>query len=136
MPCDFRVKRSPCKGNNSKSLDCILMENLMEIFWHWRRRKKNISDLTLCRPMDHSIKFDNVKSRWSKLYTERTWGTISPKNIVHVFHSLKINFVLINSAEPDKMPPVAFYQGLHCLPKFAIYGYPTQLKFICKSHNI
>ena len=44
-----------------------------------------------------------------------------PKNIV--FHSLKINLVLVNSAEPDKMPPsVAFYQGLHCLPKYPFMG--------------
>ena len=41
------------------------------------------------------------------------------KNDVHVLLSLKTVFILANSADPDKMPPyVAFYLGLHCLPKY------------------
>ena len=39
---------------------------------------------------------------------------ISPKNIV--FHSLKIDFVFANSADPDEMPHyAAFHLGIHCL---------------------
>ena len=35
------------------------------------------------------------------------------------FISLKIVFMLANSAYPDEMPPyAAFYLGLHCLPKY------------------
>ena len=33
--------------------------------------------------------------------------------------SLKFNFVLANSADPNEMPHiVAFHLGLHCLPKY------------------
>ena len=33
--------------------------------------------------------------------------------------SLKIAFILANSADPDEMPPyVAFHLGLHCSPKY------------------
>ena len=33
--------------------------------------------------------------------------------------SLKINFVLANSVDPDeKLHNAAFYLGLHCLPKY------------------
>ena len=35
----------------------------------------------------------------------------------NIFFSLKFDFVLSNSAEPDEMPPYgAFHLGLHCLP--------------------
>ena len=38
-----------------------------------------------------------------------------PKNII--FHSLKTDFVLQNSADPDEMSHyVTFHLGLHCLP--------------------
>ena len=41
-----------------------------------------------------------------------------------VFLSLKINFVLANSADPDEMPHnVAFLLGLHCLPKYLFKGF-------------
>ena len=39
------------------------------------------------------------------------------KNIVSI--SLKISFVLANSADPDEMPhDAAFHLGLHCLPNY------------------
>ena len=43
---------------------------------------------------------------------------ISLKNIV--FLSLKISFVLANSAGPDEMPHnnAAFHLGFHCLSKY------------------
>ena len=48
------------------------------------------------------------------MYILRGYVIIS-KNIV--FLSLKIDFVLANSADPDEMPPyAAFHLGLHCLP--------------------
>ena len=38
---------------------------------------------------------------------------------MYFFMSLKIVFILANSADPDEMPPyVAFHQGIHCLPKY------------------
>ena len=41
---------------------------------------------------------------------------------VHVFLSLKTNFVLANSADPDEMPHgAAFHLGLHGLPKYLFY---------------
>ena len=42
---------------------------------------------------------------------------IISKNIVFV--SLKIDFVLANSADPHEMPPsAAFHLGLYCLQKY------------------
>ena len=41
-----------------------------------------------------------------------------------VFLSLKISFVLANSADPDEMPQcAAFHLGLHCLPKYPFKGF-------------
>ena len=41
-----------------------------------------------------------------------------------MFHSLKIDFVLANSADPDEMPYyAAFHLGLHCLPKYPFRGF-------------
>ena len=40
-----------------------------------------------------------------------------------VFLSLKIVFILANSADPDEMPHyAAFHLGLHCLPKYLYTG--------------
>ena len=47
------------------------------------------------------------------MYIERS-QVINSKNIV--FLSMKIDFVLANSTDPDEMLHyVAFHQGLHCL---------------------
>ena len=36
-----------------------------------------------------------------------------------VFLSLRVVFILANSADPDEMPSnVAFHLGLHCLPEY------------------
>ena len=41
-----------------------------------------------------------------------------------VFMSLKIVYILANSADPDKMLPyAAFHLGLHCLPKY-LFSHP------------
>ena len=43
--------------------------------------------------------------------------------MIIVFMSLEIVFVLANSVDPDEMPLYAvFHQGLHCLPKYALRG--------------
>ena len=40
-----------------------------------------------------------------------------------IFLSLKIAFILVNSADSDEMPPyVAFHLGLHCLSKYPFTG--------------
>ena len=40
-----------------------------------------------------------------------------------IFISLKIDFVLTNSADPDEMlHNAAFHLGLHCLPKYPFKG--------------
>ena len=36
--------------------------------------------------------------------------------------SLKIVFILTNSADPDEMPYAAFHLGLHFLPKYLFNG--------------
>ena len=44
------------------------------------------------------------------------------KNII--FLSLKMDFVLANSADTDKMMHYAvFHLGLHCLPKYCVKGF-------------
>ena len=41
----------------------------------------------------------------------------------YLFLSLKIGFILANSADPDEMPPyAAFHLGFHCLPKYLFTG--------------
>ena len=56
-----------------------------------------------------------MKSGWSIIYIQGSQVIISPKQY---FLSLKIDFVLANSADPDEMPHDApNRQGLHCLPK-------------------
>ena len=71
--------------------------------------------------MECSIKFDTVMLGWSIVFIERLHA-IFPKNIK--FLSLKIIFVLANSADPDKMPHyAAFHQGLHSLPKYPFRGF-------------
>ena len=63
---------------------------------------------------EFSRTFDTVKSGWSLVYNEGLQVIISPKNIL--FLSLKIDFILANSADPDEMPPyAAFHLGLYCL---------------------
>ena len=49
------------------------------------------------------------------------------------FLSLKINFVLANSVDPDEMQHyVTFHLGLHCLPKFKGFWYTIKrVKHIC-----
>ena len=69
--------------------------------------------------MNFSIKFDTVKSRWSIVYIEGLQVIIN-------FLSLKINFVLANSADPDEIPHYAtFHFGLHCLPRYLFWGYQS-----------
>ena len=71
--------------------------------------------------MEFSIKFDTVKSGWSSVYIEGSQVIISTKI---VFLSLKIDFVLANSVNPDEMLHIAaFHQGLHCLSKYPFRGF-------------
>ena len=66
--------------------------------------------------MDSSFWLYTIYFEWSIIYIEGSQVIIS-KNIV--FLSLRIDFVLANSADPDEMPHyVAFHQGLHCLSKY------------------
>ena len=76
--------------------------------------------LTLFIPMEISIKFDTVKSGWSIVYIEGLL-VITFKNIA--FLSMKIKFVLANSAYHDEIPPCAvFHLGLHCLSYYQLRG--------------
>ena len=73
--------------------------------------------------MEFSIRFDTVRSGWSIVYIEGPQVIISKKI---VFLSLKIDFILANSADRDEMPKyVAFYLGLHCLPKYPFRGFQS-----------
>ena len=50
-------------------------------------------------PMEFFIKFDTVMSGCSVVYIER----LQVNFFIYIFLSLKINFVLANSGDPDKM---------------------------------
>ena len=64
--------------------------------------------------MEFSITPHIIKSGWSVVYIVGSQVTISEIYCTYVFLSLKINFVLANSADPDEMPHyVAFHLGLH-----------------------
>ena len=67
-------------------------------------------DLVLLRPMELPTKFDTLTSGWSIVYIEGLQVKIS-KNII--FLSLKIDFVLANSEDPDEM------LLLHCSSKYS-----------------
>ena len=71
--------------------------------------------------MEFPIKFDIPKPGWSIVYIQGSQVIIS-KNII--FLSLKIGFVLANSAYSDEMPQyAAFHMGLHCLLKYLFRGF-------------
>ena len=75
--------------------------------------------------MEFPIKFVTVKSGWSIVYIEGSQVIISPQNII--FLSLKIDFALANSVNPDEMPHyAAFNLGFHCLPKYPFRVSGTQ----------
>ena len=65
--------------------------------------------------MVFSIKFDTVKPEWSIVYIEVSQVLIY-KHIVSL--SMKIDYVIANSADPDEMQhTAAFHLRLHCLQK-------------------
>ena len=47
-------------------------------------------------------------------------------------NSLEIDFVLLNSADPDEMPHyVAFHLGLYCLPKYPVRCFWSSRLMFC-----
>ena len=86
--------------------------------------------LTLFRPMGCPIKLHTIKLGWSIPYIEGSQVIILKKIIV--FLSLKIDFVLANSVDPDEMLHyAAFHLGLHCLP-----NYPFRVYWSSKGENL
>ena len=75
-------------------LGLLLTVFIMHFFKHAQVR----DILTSFVPMEFPIKFDTVKSGWFIVYFQGLPLIISPKNI---FLSLKVDFVLANSADPD-----------------------------------
>ena len=70
--------------------------------------------------MELPIKFDTIKSGWSIVYIEGSEVIISQKYIF----SVKIDFVLANSADPDEMQHyTVFHLGIQCLLKYLFRGY-------------
>ena len=68
-----------------------------------------------------SIKLHPIKSGWSILQVIIFFKKYS--------FSLKINFVLVNSADPNEMRHyAAFHLGLYCLPKYQFFLGFTVLK--------
>ena len=78
-----------------------------------RLLQTDIGALTPFGQMEFSIKLHTIKSGWSIVYNEGS-QVENFKNIAFLF--LKIDFVLLNSADPDEMQhDAAFHLGLHCL---------------------
>ena len=66
-----------------------------------------------------SINFDSQVRMIHCIYKGVTGYYFPPK----IFLSLKIDFVLTNSADPDKMPhKAAFHQDRHCLLRYPFRG--------------
>ena len=70
--------------------------------------------------MEFSIKLHTIKLGGSIVYRGATGYNFQKKYIV--FLSLKIDYDLANSADPDGIIPyyTAFHLGLHCLPKYPL----------------
>ena len=69
--------------------------------------------------MEYPIKVHKIKSGWSFVYIEGLQVIIIKKKTIIKLLSLKIDFVLANSADPDEMlHNAAFHLGLSCLPKY------------------
>ena len=67
------------------------------------------------------MKFDTVKLGWSIVYIEGSQDMISK---IFSYLSLRINFVLANSADLEEMPCyAASHLSLHCLPKYPLRGF-------------
>ena len=89
--------------------------------------------LTLFRPMEFSIQPHTIMSELSIVYIEGSWVIIS-KKILYFFLSLKINFILANSADPDeRLHYAAFHLGLHCLLKYPFRGFWSKKGLIITS---
>ena len=68
--------------------------------------------------MEFYIELQTIKMGWSIVYIEGSQVIISPTPPKNCIFSLKMDFVMANSVDPDEMPhDAAFHQGLHCLPK-------------------
>ena len=77
------------------------------------RFKRNI--LNFYGQLVFHIKLNAFKNRSSIVYVEEPQD-IPSKNIIFLF--VKIDFVIVNSADPNEMPHyAAFYLALHRLPK-------------------
>ena len=74
--------------------------------------------------MEFPKKLHTIKSGWSFQSIEGAQDIIS-NNIA--FSSLKIDFVLANSADPDEMPHnAAFHLGLRCFSKCSLRGFGSK----------
>ena len=81
----------------------------------------SIINVTLYAQIDYSFWFNTIKLEWSIVYIEGSQFIISKR---YCICSLKIDFVLANSADPDEMPHhAAFHLGLRCLPKYPFRGF-------------
>ena len=70
--------------------------------------------------LDYPIHIDTISMELSILYLKGFSVQIS---INGIFLSLKIVFILANSADPDEMLPyAAFHLGIHCLRKYLFIG--------------
>ena len=77
--------------------------------------------LTFFGPMEFPIKFETFKSGWSIVYIEGSEAIISKKK--KKFLSLKIDFVLANSADSDE------------ISAFHLAGFPQALEIMENLEN-
>ena len=85
--------------------------------------------------MEFSTTLHIIKTRQSIVNIEGLQVIISK---IYFFLSLMINFVLVNSADPDEMLLyAAFHLGLHCLLKYPFRGFQSTkgLNIACSTSN-
>ena len=77
--------------------------------------------------MECSIKFDKVIRQNGVLRQDGPLYFFEGLQVINLkrkrFLSLKIDFVLANSADPDEMPPCPHCLGPHCLSKYPFRGF-------------
>ena len=77
--------------------------------------------LALCILMNSTIQFDTINFGWLIVHIKGSQVRISKQD---EFQSLKIVFILVNSADLDEMLHyAAFHPGLHYLPKYPFTGF-------------
>ena len=81
-------------------------------------------------PTSHKKDAAYIGISWIQLYWDGPLYILRVSKTI-TFLSLKIDFVLVSSADPDEMlHDAAFHQGPHCLPKYIFRGFWSSMGYL------